>query len=194
MSKKLENFIKENKGDFDDWHPSPDLWNRLEQATTPFEKKQVKVVSLITKYAVAAALAGIIVISSISIVNKHKIPDFNNGLVTTDPPAKTNPVVTPDNKKNQVISTNDNNVAKTTIPVSEKEIKPNYKRSSKQTLADTKQDNGGYQEDYVIINGKPVKDEEEALKITEQSLNTLASNINEGADKMKNLKYMAVNF
>ncbi|MGE8244348.1 hypothetical protein D3C87_759700 [compost metagenome] len=50
----------------------------------------------------------------------------------------------------------------------------------------------GYQADYVVLNGKPVANEEEAVELTLRSLGLLANNLENGVDKAMNIKQMSI--
>ncbi|MEZ0450403.1 hypothetical protein ACR78Z_23250 [Sphingobacterium thalpophilum] len=50
----------------------------------------------------------------------------------------------------------------------------------------------GYQADYVVLNGKPVANEEEAVELTLKSLGLLANNLENGMDKAMNIKQMSI--
>nr|WP_288813201.1 hypothetical protein [uncultured Sphingobacterium sp.] len=49
-----------------------------------------------------------------------------------------------------------------------------------------------YREDYVVLNGKPVVNEEEAVELTLKSLGLLANNLENGVDKAMNIKQMSI--
>ncbi|WP_286857227.1 MULTISPECIES: hypothetical protein [Sphingobacterium] len=49
-----------------------------------------------------------------------------------------------------------------------------------------------YQADYVVLNGKPVANEEEAVELTLRSLGLLANNLENGVDKAMNIKQMSI--
>lgn len=49
-----------------------------------------------------------------------------------------------------------------------------------------------YQADYVVLNGKPVANEEEAVELTLKSLGLLANNFENGVDKAMNIKQMSI--
>ena len=49
-----------------------------------------------------------------------------------------------------------------------------------------------YQADYVVLNGKPVANEEEAVELTLKSLGLLANNLENGVDKAMNIKQMSI--
>jgi len=49
-----------------------------------------------------------------------------------------------------------------------------------------------YREDYVVLNGKPVANEEEAVELTLKSLGLLANNLENGVDKAMNIKQMSI--
>jgi len=49
-----------------------------------------------------------------------------------------------------------------------------------------------YQADYVVLNGKPVANEQEAVELTLKSLGLLANNLENGVDKAMNIKQMSI--
>jgi hypothetical protein len=49
-----------------------------------------------------------------------------------------------------------------------------------------------YREDYVVLNGIPVVNEEEAVELTLKSLGLLANNLENGVDKVMNIKQMSI--
>ncbi|WP_312337666.1 hypothetical protein [Sphingobacterium sp.] len=49
-----------------------------------------------------------------------------------------------------------------------------------------------YRADYVVLNGKPVANEEEAVELTLKSLGLLANNLENGVDKAMNIKQMSI--
>ncbi len=49
-----------------------------------------------------------------------------------------------------------------------------------------------YQADYVVLNGKPVTNEQEAVELTLKSLGLLANNLENGVDKAMNIKQMSI--
>jgi len=49
-----------------------------------------------------------------------------------------------------------------------------------------------YRADYVVLNGKPVVNEEEAVELTLKSLGLLANNLENGVDKAMNIKQMSI--
>ncbi|MFT4092062.1 MAG: hypothetical protein QM640_00390 [Niabella sp.] len=190
MHKRLENFIREHKEAFDDYEPSEALWAKLDEAIAQNQKQAPRSIFLFTRYAVAAAVAGLIIATTLFFLNKHTAP-ADAGLVTAAPVQKqiTDPVIAgaPVEKEQPAI-----------VAVAKKvQRSRQYKRKGapaayKKSNTDD-QENTGYQPGYVIINGKPVKSEDEAMQITEKSLNMLAMNINKGVDNMKTLKHLSIN-
>ena len=51
---------------------------------------------------------------------------------------------------------------------------------------------GAYEPQFVLINGKPVHDENEAIKITKESLALLSDNINRGAQHLAVVKDLSI--
>lgn len=49
-----------------------------------------------------------------------------------------------------------------------------------------------YRADYVVLNGKPVANQEEAVELTLKSLGLLANNLENGVDKAMNIKQMSI--
>ncbi|MBB1642585.1 hypothetical protein [Sphingobacterium sp. UME9] len=49
-----------------------------------------------------------------------------------------------------------------------------------------------YRADYVVLNGKPVVNEQEAVELTLKSLGLLANNLENGVDKAMNIKQMSI--
>ncbi|MNK55823.1 hypothetical protein D3C87_748440 [compost metagenome] len=49
-----------------------------------------------------------------------------------------------------------------------------------------------YQADYVVLNGMPVANEQEAVELTLKSLGLLANNLENGVDKAMNIKQMSI--
>lgn len=51
-----------------------------------------------------------------------------------------------------------------------------------------------YNPEYVVINGKPIYDLEEARELTMNSLNLLASNVEKSVSGMENIKHLSIKF
>ncbi len=62
----------------------------------------------------------------------------------------------------------------------------------KKVIQSLQQMEEGYQADYVVLNGKPVANEEEAVELTLRSLGLLANNLENGVDKAMNIKQMSI--
>lgn len=62
----------------------------------------------------------------------------------------------------------------------------------KKVVQSLQQIEDGYQADYVVLNGKPVANEEEAVELTLRSLGLLANNLENGVDKAMNIKQMSI--
>lgn len=81
-------------------------------------------------------------------------------------------------------------LAQKTFLVKEKEI---IETTSVKSVPETGTE-AGYNPNYVLINGKPVYDKEEAADLTKKSLNLLASNLDKGIEKVGLIKHLSVNF
>lgn len=55
-------------------------------------------------------------------------------------------------------------------------------------------DETAYNPEYVVINGKPIYDLEEAKELTMNSLNLLASNVEKSVSSMESVKHLSVKF
>ena len=71
MSKRLEQFIRDNREQFDTDEPAPQVWKKLEQALSPTEKKQQgKVIAMkALRWSVAAAILVFAGLGVYSLVN-----------------------------------------------------------------------------------------------------------------------------
>lgn len=63
-----------------------------------------------------------------------------------------------------------------------------------QTTMQANLDDNEYQENYVIINGRPVYNEQEAIALTEDAINYLASNVNKTVSHVENVKSLNLDF
>ena len=73
MNNKLEQFIKDNRSEFNDERPSKNVWDEIE-AALPLQQKKAKVVSLgnVYKLMAAAAVVCILLTSAYFIYLKDK--------------------------------------------------------------------------------------------------------------------------
>ena len=69
-------------------------------------------------------------------------------------------------------------------------ISAGYKKITKQHSAQDMEER--YQAEYVLLNGEPVADEEEAVELTLKSLGLLANNLEHSVDKAMNIKQMSI--
>jgi len=83
MSKRLEDFIKANREEFDDLHPQTDLWKRIEeQLPVEFELKKTEKKTFSLGFVMRVA-ATVIVIMSISFVLYLRNEKSHNGVNLT---------------------------------------------------------------------------------------------------------------
>ncbi|MDR6735998.1 hypothetical protein [Sphingobacterium sp. 2149] len=62
----------------------------------------------------------------------------------------------------------------------------------KEVATESLESETSYQADYVVLNGKPVANEQEAVELTLKSLGLLANNLENGVDKAMNIKQMSI--
>lgn len=80
-------------------------------------------------------------------------------------------------------------VASNTLAIQHrKAVKP----SPKATVVPETDTLGVYQPQFVLVNGKPVYSEDEAIKITKQSLTLLADNVSKGANHLSVVKELSI--
>jgi hypothetical protein len=87
MSNRLENFIRDNREQFDTDEPSPQVWKKIEQQVSPDAKKGNVVVMKFLRWSVAAAVIVLAGVGTYALLNK------NSG--TNAPVAETKPATTP---------------------------------------------------------------------------------------------------
>lgn len=71
---------------------------------------------------------------------------------------------------------------------------PNRRSESPKKTRRSPESQPAYNPEYVVINGKPVYDLEEAKELTMNSLNLLASNVEKSVSSMENVKYLSIKF
>ena len=112
---------------------------------------------------------------------------------TTPPENNIQPsATTPETEKKEITEKENIKVLAQKKPLAKKEkeiIEPTSVKSVPETGTEA-----GYNPNYVLINGKPVYDEEEAADLTKKSLNLLASNLDKGIEKVGLIKHLSVNF
>ncbi|MDQ8747016.1 hypothetical protein BAS06_16795 [Elizabethkingia miricola] len=112
---------------------------------------------------------------------------------TTPPEINIQPsVITPETEKKEITEKENIKVLAQKKPLVKKE-KEIIETTSVKSVPETGTEDG-YNPNYVLINGKPVYDEEEAADLTKKSLNLLASNLDKGIEKVGLIKHLSVNF
>lgn len=101
-------------------------------------------------------------------------------------------VITPETEKKEITEKENIKVLAQKKPLVKKE-KEIIETTSVKSVPETGTEDG-YNPNYVLINGKPVYDEEEAADLTKKSLNLLASNLDKGIEKVGLIKHLSVNF
>lgn len=98
MSKKLEQFVKDNRDEFDKFEPGPVVWNNIQQQLKrPPEKKGILISMNVLRWSAAAAviiLLGVGVYYFISNSNNHQ-PKQEIAGKKEEPKTNNLPVVTP---------------------------------------------------------------------------------------------------
>ena len=90
MSSRLENFIRDNREEFDGNEPDPLLWKKLEQQLNSREGDRKIYRMAIKRWTAVAAAAVLVTFGVFYFTNK---PDQNN-LVANNSPAQTNDIIT----------------------------------------------------------------------------------------------------
>jgi hypothetical protein len=131
-------------------------------------------------YWVAASVVLFIVCSLLFLQNDtmHQIPMAKNVKPITQPEETSEP------KEEEVITPIQ--VATVERPATKKMVKkPQHKTApfSEETT---------YHPEYVVINGKPIYDLEEAKQLTLSSLNMLTNNVEKSVSTMENVKYLSI--
>lgn len=127
-------------------------------------------------YWAAASIA--LIFASTVFINQHREETRNSlgqlDLTPTEQPGIVE-VEQPENTAVSIETTKTNEV---------KKVKPYKNTPSSHKLA--------YNPEYVEINGKPVDDEEEAIKLVMQSLGKFASKVEQSVSTMENVKYLSI--
>lgn len=186
MSKNLEDFIRKNRQAFDEHEPPEHVWQNI-QKNLPHQPRRniIKLIPVI-KYAVAAAIAGIIVIALLFTNNKEEyVPQkmavndnkqkYFEKLIVVDT-AQLIAKKEPEKPRGKVLARN----------------KIHHKKIIKKKKTIIQDD--AYQPHYVVINGKPITSEDEALKITQESMNLLATSMGAGLQELKTLQHLSIHF
>lgn len=104
----------------------------------------------------------------------------------------------PQYAQNKDVPSENINPNPTEEPVVEEEIrlpeKTVVKTVSKQIKRTQIPEEIAYNPEYVIINGKPIYDLEEAKELTMNSLNLLANNVEKSVSEMENVKRLSIKF
>lgn len=89
---------------------------------------------------------------------------------------------------------NDTQPEETGEEITELPIKEVVKPVSKQKEKTPIPQEDTYHPEYVVINGKPIYDLEEAKELTLSSLNLFASNMEKSVSEMENVKHLSIKF
>ncbi len=202
--------LREEKEVTMDWS-FEDFMEKVEAQSVPAKKIQLTTKPGLSKwYWMAAGFIILLSFGGYLFFNEKPIADVtttsvaktepvkNNSLVdqeqqTTAPEVNTQPsVVIPKTEKKEITEKENIKVLAQKKPLVKKE-KEIIETTSVKSVPETGTE-AGYNPNYVLINGKPVYDEEEAADLTKKSLNLLASNLDKGIEKVGLIKHLSVNF
>ncbi len=85
MSNRLENFIRDNREQFDLDEPNPQVWKKVEQQLSPATKKGKVSAMVILRWSAAAAIIILAGLGTYSLLNKK---DATGSVATTGQPNK----------------------------------------------------------------------------------------------------------
>ncbi|MEW7305770.1 hypothetical protein AB2S32_09335 [Elizabethkingia anophelis] len=202
--------LREEKEVTMDWS-FEDFREKVEAQPVPAKKIQLTTKPGLSKwYWMAAGFIILLSFGGYLFFNEKPIADVTITSVAKTEPVKNNSLV---NQEQQAIAPEVNIQPSVVIPKTEKkeitekenikvlaQKKPLVKKekeiietTSVKSVPETGTE-AGYNPNYVLINGKPVYDEEEAADLTKKSLNLLASNLDKGIEKVGLIKHLSVNF
>ncbi|MDX8572461.1 hypothetical protein OZ666_12255 [Elizabethkingia sp. HX QKY] len=196
--------LREEKEVTMDWS-FEDFMEKVEEQPIPAKKIQLTTKPGLSKwYWMAAGFIIFLSLGGYLFFNQKPITDVTTTSVAKTEPAKNNtlaiqePQTTPPetNIQPSVITTETEKenikvlAQKKPLAKKEKEI---IETTSVKSVPETGTE-ASYNPNYVLINGKPVYDEEEAVDLTKKSLNLLASNLDKGIEKVGLIKHLSVNF
>lgn len=195
-SKEEEKWLKENTDDayfnlLREEQNQQMNWNFDDFVTTVEEKVSEKRIGVFsfrkTIYWTAAASVIIAVLGVFVLMQKNTIekPYYAKQQNTSEQP-ETKLVVNGDNHLPEKIIKEDNQLP--TKNVVRARLYPKKEAPNPETEQPT------YNPEYVVINGKPVYDLEEAKELTMSSLNLLASNVEKSVSSMENVKHLSIKF
>ena len=208
IDKEYQNIFRELKEEKMDWN-FEDFLKKTEE-----KPEETKVIPLQKKsgggnqkwYWMAASLVtlfGMMMFFNPDITEPTLKPIASNESNSSEKPAQTN-IIKP--TENQYINTNSN-----TIKVAENNVKPTKKinhefRNEHQNIASQPSkavensteilENPAeeYSADYVIVNGKKIYNEEEAIDITKEAFQLFASNVTKTINQAEPIKNLSINF
>lgn len=208
IDKEYQNIFRELKEEKMDWN-FEDFLKKTEE-----KPEETKVIPLQKKsgggsqkwYWMAASLAtlfGMMMFFNPDITEPTLKPIASNESNSSEKPAQTN-IIKP--TENQDINNNSN-----TIKVAENYVKPTKKinhefRNEHQNIASQPSktvensteilENPAeeYSADYVIVNGKKIYNEEEAIDITKEAFQLFASNVTKTINQAEPIKNLSINF
>ncbi|AQW90378.1 hypothetical protein [Elizabethkingia anophelis] len=197
--------LREEKEVTMDWS-FEDFMEKVEAQSVPAKKIQLTTKPGLSKwYWMAAGFIILLSFGGYLFFNQKPIADVTTTSVAKTEPVKNNSLV---NQEQQTTAPEVNIQPSVVIPKTEKkenikvlaQKKPLVKKekeiietTSVKSVPETGTE-AGYNPNYVLINGKPVYDEEEAADLTKKSLNLLASNLDKGIEKVGLIKHLSVNF
>lgn len=201
---KYTEIFQEIKEEKMDWN-FEDFLAQAEQKTesakiVPLQKKSSKQWLYIA--------ASLVLIAGFGVILKNNFSE-----ITTVKPTEIAKANDSESDENQII-TNNETIAKTdenTFPITRtvntepiKRKKSKYKKSAQylaqnstknhHNSAKSDDENIEYNPSFVIINGKPVATEDEAIKYTKSAIDMLGGNINTALEKAEPVKLLTVNF
>ncbi|OBS13791.1 hypothetical protein ATE49_00055 [Elizabethkingia miricola] len=202
--------LREEKEVTMDWS-FEDFMEKVEEQPIPVKKIQLTTKPGLSKwYWMAAGFIIFLSLGGYLFFNQKSITDVTATSVAKNEPVKNNTpaiqeqqttpteiniqpsVITPETEKKEITEKENIKVLAQKKPLVKKE-KEIIETTSVKSVPETGTEDG-YNPNYVLINGKPVYDEEEAADLTKKSLNLLASNLDKGIEKVGLIKHLSVNF
>ncbi|KUY19375.1 hypothetical protein BAZ12_06390 [Elizabethkingia miricola] len=202
--------LREEKEVTMDWS-FEDFMEKVEEQPIPVKKIQLTTKPGLSKwYWMAAGFIIFLSLGGYLFFNQKSITEVTATSVAKNEPVKNNtpaiqeqqttppeiniqpPVITPETEKKEITEKENIKVLAQKKPLVKKE-KEIIETTSVKSVPETGTEDG-YNPNYVLINGKPVYDEEEAADLTKKSLNLLASNLDKGIEKVGLIKHLSVNF
>lgn len=195
-SKKEEKWLKENTEDayfntLKEEQSQQMNWNFDDFVAIVEEKESEKRIGVFsftkTIYWSAAASVVIAVLGVFLLMQPNTIEKPQYAKQQSKPePSEAELVVTDDNTSSEKIIKEVNQLP------AKKVVKTGS--SSKKEAPNPDAEQPTYNPEYVVINGKPVYDLEEAKELTMSSLNLLASNVEKSVSGMESVKHLSIKF